>query len=178
MRKKTDKTEVKPKAAKPLGVVVAGVDLKALVWADAEAGRKMIAALSKRYDESLKTLIPLLSEKNDDATVQLLTKASVAGGQARSCLGELYLEGDGVEKDTNKAFELFKSAADFGDSNGMYRLALMYKDGISCEANQEMYRRYVRMAAERGNREAKQLVAKWNDRVVRRKANRNNGKNH
>lgn len=114
-------------------------------------------------------------KRNQDATVQLLTNASVAGGQARSRLGELYLEGNGVEKDTDKAFELFRSAADFGDSNGMYRLALMYKEGISCEENQEMYRRYVRMAAERGNRDAKQLVAKWDDRIIRRKAKKNDG---
>lgn len=116
-------------------------------------------------------------KRNQSATVQLLTNASVSGGQPRSRLGELYLEGDGVEKDTDKAFQLFREAADFGDSNGMYRLALMYKDGISCEENQEMYKRYMRMAAERGNRDAKQTVAKWDDRIERRKRNKGNTEN-
>ena len=111
-------------------------------------------------------------KRNQSATVQLLTNASVAGGQPRSRLGELYLEGNGVEKDTDKAFALFREAADFGDANGMYHLALMYKDGISCEENQEMYKRYMRMAAERGNRDAKQTVAKWNNRIERRKRNK------
>ena len=48
----------------------AGVELFKLVWANAADGRKMIAALSKNYDASVKMLIPKLSEKNDDATVQ------------------------------------------------------------------------------------------------------------
>ena len=52
----------------------------------------------------------------------------------------------------------------------MYQLALMYKDGISCEENQANYRMYMRMAAERGNRDAKQIVIKWDDRIKRRKA--------
>ena len=149
---------------------------------DRDVSNDLLKASSRSLNvPSMITLANKYSEgkdfkKNQDATVQLLTNASVAGGQARSRLGELYLEGDGVKKDTDKAFELFKSAADFGDSNGMYRLALMYKDGISCEENQEMYRKYVRMAAERGNRDAKQLVAKWDDRIIRRKAGKNNAK--
>ena len=70
MSNKTNKTEAKPAAGKPHGVVIAGVNLNSLVWANAADGRKAIAALSKHYDETLKALVPLLSEKNDDATVQ------------------------------------------------------------------------------------------------------------
>ena len=69
MKKTTDKTEAKP-AVKKAAKAAAGVELSKLVWANAVDGRKMIAALSKDFDASLKMLIPLLSEKNDDATVQ------------------------------------------------------------------------------------------------------------
>ena len=54
----------------------------------------------------------------------------------------------------------------------MYRLAMMYKDGICCEADDQKYRWLMRIAAERGNRDAKDLVSKWDDRIRRRKMNK------
>ena len=109
-------------------------------------------------------------KKNESAAVQLLERASSAGGSPRVNLGVMYLEGTGVEKDEEKAFALFKAAAEYGDAAGMYRLALMYKDGIACEESQVNYRMYMRMAAERGNRDAKLIVNKWDGRIERRKA--------
>ena len=55
-------------------------------------------------------------------------------GAPRVHLGIMYLEGTGVEKDEEKAFALFKAAA------------------------------------ERGNRDAKLIVNKWDGRIERRKA--------
>ena len=121
-------------------------------------------ALSSKYADGRDV------KKNKEAAFQLMERAAVAGGSARARLGLMYLEGEGVEKDTSKAFQLFRSAAEYGDGAGMYQLALMYKDGISCEENQANYRMYMRMAAERGNRDAKQIVIKWDDRIKRRKA--------
>ena len=115
-------------------------------------------------------------KKNKEASVSLLTRASAAGGSPRTRLGELYLEGDGVEKDTDKAFELFLSASKYGDASGMYHLALMYKDGISCEESQVKYRMYMRMAAEQGNRDARAIVSKWDGRIERRKAKKDQKK--
>ena len=112
-------------------------------------------------------------KKNKDAAFQLTERASVTGGSARTRLGIMYLEGTGVEKDEAKAFELFRSAAVYGDASGMYRLALMYKDGIACEESQANYRMFMRMASERGDREARAVVSKWDGRIKRRKANKN-----
>ena len=53
----------------------------------------------------------------------------------------------------------------------MYRLALLYKDGIIVEQDTDgKYRYYMRMAAENGNRDAKDIVARWDNRTARRKA--------
>lgn len=114
--------------------------------------------------------------KNEEAAAQLLERATAAGGTPRSHLAQMYLDGIGVEKNTDRAFELFRQAAQFGDASAMYGLAMMYKDGISCEESQESYRRYMRMAAERGNRDAKLVVGKWDGRIERRKAAKNGGK--
>ena len=121
-------------------------------------------ALASRYEEGRDV------KRNESAAAQLLERASASGGAPRTRLGIMYLEGIGVEKDAGKAFSLFRSAAHFGDAAGMYRLALMYKDGIACEESQVNYRMYMRMAAERGNRDAKLIVNKWDERIERRKA--------
>ena len=109
-------------------------------------------------------------KKNPGAAFSLMTKAAVAGGQPRARLGEMYMDGVGVDPDPVAAKKLFEDAAAFGDANAMYRLAMMYKDGIACEPDQDNYRMYMRMAAERGSRDAKEVVMKWDDRVRRRRA--------
>ena len=109
-------------------------------------------------------------KKNPGAAARLLERASVAGGSPRTRLAMLYLEGTGVPKDEARAFELLHSAAAFGDAEGMFRLSLLYKEGKGCEADPEMYRVLVKMAAERGSRDAKDLISRWDERNQRRKA--------
>ena len=46
----------------------------------------------------------------------------------------------------------------------MLQLGYMYRDGTAVESDVKMYRYYVRMSADRGNRDALDLVAKWNSR--------------
>lgn len=50
----------------------------------------------------------------------------------------------------------------------MYRIASMYKDGVGTEVNTELYRLYMRMAADKGNRDASLMVQKWNRRNEKR----------
>ena len=143
---------------------------------DIDISNDMLKAMSKSFHpQSMVSLAAKYEsgngfKKNTDAAISLLEKASVAGGSPRTRLAEKYLEGDGESK--KKAFDLLKSAADYGDATAMYKLALMYKDGICCEADDQRYRWYMRMAAERGNRDAKDLVNKWDDRIRRRKMNK------
>ncbi len=44
-------------------------------------------------------------------------------------LALLYMEGDGVEKDQRKAFEMFQTEADAGSSWAKYNVAMCYKNG-------------------------------------------------
>lgn len=50
----------------------------------------------------------------------------------------------------------------------MFRIASMYKDGVGTEVNTELYRLYMRMAADKGNRDATAMVQKWNRRNEKR----------
>ena len=141
---------------------------------DVEFSNDMLKAMSKNYHtQSMVTLAGKYEsgkdlKKNRQAAISLLEKASVAGGNPRTRLAEFYLEGD--EESRKKGYELIQSAVKSGDAAAMYRLAMMYKEGFCCEVDEGMYRRYMRMAAERGNRDAKEVVTKWDDRIRRRKA--------
>lgn len=143
---------------------------------DMDISNDMLKSMSKSYHPQSMVALAMKYEsgtgfkKNSVAAMSLLQKASVAGGNPRTKLAERYLECDDDRK--GEVFDLLKSAADYGDGAAMYRLALMYKDGICCEADDDKYRWYMRMAAERGNRDAKELVAKWDDRIRRRKQNK------
>ena len=47
--------------------------------------------------------------------------------------GIAYEEGQGIEKDTAKAVELYRQAADLGNADAMYRLAMCYMNGNGME---------------------------------------------
>ncbi len=144
--------------------------------ADRDITNDMLKAMSKNYHTP--SMVSLANKyengkdlkKNHQAAVSLLEKASVAGGIACTRLSEFYMEGD--EESRKKAYELLRSAAASGDATAMYDLALIYKEGTFGEAEEEKYRKYMRMAAERGNRDAKDVVSKWDDRIRRRKQNK------
>ncbi len=108
-------------------------------------------------------------KKSPKAAKDLLTKASVAGGSPRVKLAETLIEENGSEGIPEKAVDLIQSAAGFGDATAMFKLARMYKDGTGVEQNIQKYRMYMRMAAERGNRDARDTVKEWDLRKERRK---------
>ena len=52
---------------------------------------------------------------------------------AQSNLAIIYENGDGVKKDTKKAFELYSSAAEQGYQFTLYNLASFYENGEAVE---------------------------------------------
>ena len=94
---------------------------------------------------------------------QKLTSLSAAGsGEASYYLGMLYHLGmDGTTKDTNKAFSLFKQAAERGDPLGAYKYGC-YFDGQGegvVKSDPKLALRYKLVAAEAGYALAQQDVA-------------------
>ena len=144
---------------------------------DLSCSNDMLKTMSKNYQPQ--SMVALASKyqngkdlkKNEAAAQSLLEKAALSSGSPRTRLAEIYLDSDD-EGQRKKGHELLISAALAGDAGAYYRLALMYKDGDLCEKNEELYRRYMRMAAERGSRDAKETVTKWDDRIRRRKKNK------
>lgn len=85
-------------------------------------------------NEALLQAKELLAENspfNDGKTVVNLIEPLADGGnaEAQNLLGVLYTKGFGTGKDMDRAFELFKKAAEKGDINAQYNLGRLYKTG-------------------------------------------------
>ncbi len=78
-------------------------------------------------------------ENNKEKALTYYLKAIEMGSaMAMSALGQKYLQGlFPVEKDEEKAFDLFKKAAELGNSEGYYWLAMCYRDGSGVEKDFE-----------------------------------------
>jgi len=69
-------------------------------------------------------------------------------------LGEMYREGDGVERSWEKAAYWVRKAAEQGNTNAQFRLGDFYKHGEGVDQNSEQAVYWLRKAAEQGNADA------------------------
>jgi TPR repeat protein len=74
-------------------------------------------------------------------------------------LGVMYFNGQGVEQDYARAFELYTQAADKGSPWAPYNLGDMYRLGKGVNEDREMAIKWYRKAASLGNEEAKKALA-------------------
>jgi len=102
--------------------------------------------------------------------MELMRKASVAGGSPRVKLAEMIESKNESEQFPQESLDLIRSAVEYGDAGAMYKMALLYKDGKGVEQNMDLYHRYMVMAAERGNKDAKDTVRQWKARTDRRQS--------
>ncbi|EKM98173.1 Sel1 domain-containing protein, partial [Acidocella sp. MX-AZ02] len=70
--------------------------------------------------------------------------------QAETDLGDLYVNGNGVNKDYSKAFQLFQEAAYVGYARGEANLGLLYTRGDGVPANQADAIHWFQLAADQG----------------------------
>ena len=65
-------------------------------------------------------------------------------------LGALYENGEGVEKDYDKAFEWYATAAEMGNADAMYSLGHMYEQGLGTKQDAVSAADWYRKAREAG----------------------------
>jgi len=109
-------------------------------------------------DDSRPELISTTAGKggeNNWSSVEEMQKAADAGNPvANYSLGEMYLAGNGVERDVPKALSFLEKAADAGNANAAFRLGKLNADGEVVPKNlPEAVRRY-QAAANAGVAEA------------------------
>ncbi|MGH6711232.1 MAG: tetratricopeptide repeat protein, partial [Bradyrhizobium sp.] len=84
-----------------------------------------------------------------------LTRAQYAGdAKAMTMIGELYSGALGVKRDYAKAAEWYQRAADGGDREGMFALAMMKLSGRGGPVNREQAVKLLASAAKLGNPKA------------------------
>ena len=78
-------------------------------------------------------------------------KAAAQGfAPAQATLGLMYVSGQGVEKDLNKALELLQQAALQGDTEAQYNLGVLLEQGQAGEPNLEQAFAWLSKAAQQG----------------------------
>ena len=75
---------------------------------------------------------------------------NTADVQAQVNLGVCYSNGTGVEKDEQKAVELYQKAAEQGDANAQYNLGWCYESGTAVEKDEQKAVEWYKKAAEQG----------------------------
>ncbi len=78
---------------------------------------------------------------------------------AQALLGEMYLDGIGVEKDTQKAFFWLSKAAKRNDPQAQYLLGAMYENGIYVTADMDRAVKWYTEAAKQGDVMAQYALA-------------------
>jgi S1-C subfamily serine protease len=92
-------------------------------------------------------------------------KAAAAGdGFAMAMLGEMYLFGNGVEKDQAGAVVWLQKGADNGSSHAMLMLGTCYEAGWGVPQDRDTAHQWQQRAADRGNRAAQWEIMAENQR--------------
>lgn len=89
----------------------------------------------------------------DETVVSALT----GDAEAQNTLGEMYCNGDRVEKDADQAFFWFKEAAKLSHPDALYNLGICYINGEGVEHNRNIGQGFIRRAAKLGSQMAAQF---------------------
>ena len=97
----------------------------------------------------------LQGQKRISEAVSWYEKAAAQGNQyAHYRLGKLYLAGDGVPKDVERAVEHLTASAKLGNQYAQYALGKLYLMGRDIPQDEEAARKWLTASAEQGNRYA------------------------
>ena len=121
---------------------------------DLEKAIKLFSRLGKSgNNEALFNLGVIYSEKEEYETAAAVYEKAARKGFAPACrtLATYYLEGKGVPKDENKAYELTVQAASAGDIPAIYNLGLFSYSGVGTSIDKESAYKYFQYAANQGD---------------------------
>jgi len=122
-------------------------------------------------DPNSLSLIYALARAYDGAgqfkpAVEIYTKLSDIGvSSAQNALGMIYYNGQGVEKNYERAFELISSSAENGNVDAQYNLGLMFYSGRGTAADGREAMKWFIEAALQGHTEARETairIARFN----------------
>ncbi|WP_347990344.1 tetratricopeptide repeat protein [Methylomonas sp. AM2-LC] len=107
-----------------------------------------------RYEKSISQLKQTAKPGHIDAQNDLgiLFLAAEQGDVKGQCnLGNMYLDGQGIAQNYQKAVEWYRKAAEQGDANGQNSLGFVYTNGYGVTQDNQKAVEWFRKAAEQGN---------------------------
>jgi TPR repeat protein len=108
------------------------------------------------------------AEKRGDyrAAVKQYRKAVKRGdNKAKFALGKLYLDGQGVKKDSGKALKWFRGSAQGGYLEAQRMMAIMYDGNYSVKPDKVRAFKWYSIAAKSGDQEAEILLTRLKRRM-------------
>jgi hypothetical protein len=93
------------------------------------------------------------------ALIELTRSAESGDSEAQFKLGLAYANGDGVEKDSSKAFAWYMKAAEKGVTNAEYWIGYMLRSGIGVSENKTEAVKWLKKAAAKGNDNAQFILS-------------------
>lgn len=111
-----------------------------------EQERKRIEARQKAIKDSIEARRKFTSDSLD---------ATQGNVDAQLRMAKRYENGDGVKKDFNKAFDLYRKAAEAGNADAQYNLGTCYYNGVGTEKDVETGMEWFNKAAAQGHGLAK-----------------------
>jgi len=104
----------------------------------------------------------IFSENDEAHLARLRDRMERNDTDALCAMARLYSYGQlGVQKDENKAFELYSRAAELGHSSAQHQVALSYLLGKRVEEDEEKSWRHLVVAAKGGSVRARALLGTW-----------------
>ena len=108
----------------------------------------------------LNKIKPIYDEKDfRQLAIWLQREVKKENNIAMFLLARLFENGEGVDKDLKKSFDLYKMSADAGFSAAPVFLAKMYIEGVVVQKNEEKIIYYLKKSAEKNIYDAKILLA-------------------
>ena len=112
-------------------------------------------SVSELYDEGLRQYKRF---RYDDALTNFNKAAEQNHSGAQYYLGMMYLDGNGVTKNLERAFSYISRAANAGHTEAVYQLAQMYDSGIGTAKDQNQAKIWYQKAAANGNDAARRRL--------------------
>lgn len=123
-----------------------------IVYSDINCSDSNILSDASRGDTvSLREGLAAYTRRDfETAYAKLVPHAEHGVAIAQNTLGRMYLQGDGVAKNTNRALELFRKAASSGLAAALNNLGVMYMAGEAVKRDYAKALSYFRSAANQG----------------------------
>jgi hypothetical protein len=101
-----------------------------------------------------------LDRKDYPAALKLLRPLAEGGNTAAQLyIGQMYVDGWGVERDMSKALSWYRKAAKLGNADAQYRLGVMYLGIPGVKKDEAESEKWLQKASEQGDPDAQLLIS-------------------